>query len=73
MASNEVGGRVSVTPSQPLAAGALCDFVSVTGFKFVTDDEPLESLLGKGCDGVTDGDGVSSMEYLHTLTKALRL
>ena len=33
-----IGEGVSVTPSQPLAAGSLCDFVSVTGFKFVTDD-----------------------------------
>ena len=62
MASNEVGGRVYVTSSQPLETGTLSVFVSVTGFGYVTDIEPLESLLGKGCDGVTDGDGVSYME-----------
>ena len=74
MAYSEVGGRVSVTPSQPLVAGTFHAFVSVTGFGLVTDIEPLESLPGKDCDGVTDGDGVSSMEsFLHTVTKALCL
>ncbi len=75
MAYNSVmGARVSVTPSQPLSAGAFRVFLSVTEFRFVPDRESLQPLSGKGCDAVTDRDGISSIKWLfHTLTRAMRL
>ena len=72
--NNGVGEGASVTTSQPLAAAGFRDFVSVTGLGFVTDRESLQPLSGKGCDAVTDRDGISSIKwFFHTLTRAMRL
>ena len=62
MASNEVGGRRIRHTVTTVGNRDFARFRIRHRVKFVTDTEPLESLLGKGCDGVTDGDGVSYME-----------
>ena len=74
MAYSDVGARVSVTPSQPLSAGAFSDFLSVTGIGYVTDRESPQPLPDKGCDVLTDRDGVLSIKWFpDTLTRAMRL
>ena len=57
------GDGEAVTPSQSLPSLDFRRCVSVTGPGFATDEESPNPLSSVDCDLVTDGSGVSPIEY----------